>query len=79
MVVSGAAEKIRRTTSDERLVKPLEMIATAVKRGATLTGHLLREMSPRSERRSNSRTRQLSVRSHDLGFKASAGVQTTNK
>jgi len=30
MVVSGAAEKIRRTTSDERLVKPLEMIATAV-------------------------------------------------
>jgi PAS domain S-box-containing protein len=41
MVVSGAAAKIRRTLSDEALIRPLEMIETAVKRGSTLTGHLL--------------------------------------
>jgi two-component system, NtrC family, sensor kinase len=41
MVVGGAAEKLRRTFSDPRAVKPLEMIATAVKRGRNLTSHLL--------------------------------------
>ena len=40
MVIGGAAEKLRRT-SDQRGVKPLEMIATAVKRGQNLTSHLL--------------------------------------
>jgi PAS domain S-box-containing protein len=41
MVVGGAAEKLRRTFPDPRAVRPLEMIATAVKRGQNLTGHLL--------------------------------------
>jgi PAS domain S-box-containing protein len=41
MVVGGAAEKLRRTFSDPRATRPLEMIATAVKRGQNLTGHLL--------------------------------------
>jgi PAS domain S-box-containing protein len=41
MVVNGAAERLRRTFPDERATKPLEMIATAVKRGQTLTSHLL--------------------------------------
>jgi PAS domain S-box-containing protein len=41
MVVGGAAEKLRRTLSDPRATRPLEMIATAVKRGQNLTGHLL--------------------------------------
>jgi PAS domain S-box-containing protein len=41
MVIGGAAEKLRRTPADRRAVKPLEMIATAVKRGQNLTSHLL--------------------------------------
>ena len=41
MVISGAAEKLRRTTTDASAGRPLEMIATAVKRGQSLTGHLL--------------------------------------
>jgi PAS domain S-box-containing protein len=41
MVVNGAAEKLRRTFADHRAVKPLDMIATAVKRGQNLTSHLL--------------------------------------
>jgi PAS domain S-box-containing protein len=41
MVISGAAEKIRRTIADPNATLPLEMIATAVKRGQSLTGHLL--------------------------------------
>ena len=41
MVVSGAADKLRRTLADQRATAPLEMIATAVKRGKTLTSHLL--------------------------------------
>ena len=41
MVVSGAADKLRRTLTDQRATAPLEMIATAVKRGKTLTSHLL--------------------------------------
>jgi two-component system NtrC family sensor kinase len=41
MVVNGAAEKLRRTLVDHQAVKPLDMIATAVKRGQNLTSHLL--------------------------------------
>jgi PAS domain S-box-containing protein len=41
MVISGAAEKLRRTLHDPKVDRPLEMIATAVDRGQTLTGHLL--------------------------------------
>jgi PAS domain S-box-containing protein len=41
MVINGAAERLRRTFPDERAARPLEMIATAVKRGQTLTSHLL--------------------------------------
>jgi PAS domain S-box-containing protein len=41
MVVNGAAEKLRRTLVDHRTTKPLDMIATAVKRGQNLTSHLL--------------------------------------
>jgi PAS domain S-box-containing protein len=41
MVINGAAERLRRTFPDERATRPLEMIVTAVKRGQTLTGHLL--------------------------------------
>jgi PAS domain S-box-containing protein len=41
MVVNGAAEKLRRTLVDHRAAKPLDMIATAVKRGQNLTSHLL--------------------------------------
>jgi PAS domain S-box-containing protein len=41
MVISGASEKLRRTLSDPRAARPLDMIATAVKRGKTLTSHLL--------------------------------------
>jgi PAS domain S-box-containing protein len=41
MVVNGAAAKLRRTVVDHRAIKPLEMIATAVKRGQNLTSHLL--------------------------------------
>src|SRR5204863_3772419 len=35
------AERLRRTFPDERATRSLEMIATAVKRGQTLTSHLL--------------------------------------
>ena len=41
MVISGAAEKLQRTFADNRASMPLGMIATAVKRGQKLTGHLL--------------------------------------
>jgi PAS domain S-box-containing protein len=41
MVISGAAERLRRTATDASAGRPLEMIATAVKRGQSLTGHLL--------------------------------------
>jgi len=41
MVVSGAADKLRRTIQDENVAGPLEMIATAVKRGKDVTSHLL--------------------------------------
>jgi two-component system NtrC family sensor kinase len=41
MVVTGAADKLGRTIRDERMAGPLEMIATAVKRGKDLTGQLL--------------------------------------
>jgi PAS domain S-box-containing protein len=40
MVVSGATERLRRA-APEVATQPLNMIATAVKRGQTLTGHLL--------------------------------------
>jgi PAS domain S-box-containing protein len=40
MVVSGATEKLRRMVP-EGATQPLDMIVTAVKRGQTLTGHLL--------------------------------------
>jgi PAS domain S-box-containing protein len=41
MVIGGAADKLRRTFPDQRAVRPLEMIATSVKRGQNLTSHLL--------------------------------------
>src|SRR5581483_2838572 len=41
MVISGAAEKFRRTVADAALARPLDMIGLAVKRGQSLTGHLL--------------------------------------
>jgi PAS domain S-box-containing protein len=41
MVITGAADKLGRTAQDERMTGPLEMIATAVKRGKDLTSHLL--------------------------------------
>jgi PAS domain S-box-containing protein len=41
MVISGAAEKLKRTVPDKNATLPLGMIATAVKRGQNLTGHLL--------------------------------------
>jgi PAS domain S-box-containing protein len=41
MVVLGAADKLGRTIQDERVAGPLEMIATAVKRGKDLTSQLL--------------------------------------
>jgi PAS domain S-box-containing protein len=41
MVISGAAERLRRTATDPGAGRPLEMISTAVKRGQNLTGHLL--------------------------------------
>jgi two-component system NtrC family sensor kinase len=41
MVVTGAADKLRRTIQDDRVAPPLEMIATAVKRGKDLTSQLL--------------------------------------
>jgi PAS domain S-box-containing protein len=41
MVISGAAEKLKRSAPDKGATTPLDMIATAVKRGQKLTGHLL--------------------------------------
>jgi two-component system, NtrC family, sensor kinase len=41
MVISGAAEKLKRSGADKGASTPLDMIATAVKRGQKLTGHLL--------------------------------------
>ena len=41
MVITGAAYKLGRTIQDEKVTKPLEMIATAVKRGKDLTSQLL--------------------------------------
>jgi PAS domain S-box-containing protein len=41
MVITGAADRLGRTIQDEKLAGPLEMIATAVKRGKDLTGQLL--------------------------------------
>jgi PAS domain S-box-containing protein len=41
MVITGAADKLARTIHDEKVNGPLEMIATAVKRGKDLTGQLL--------------------------------------
>jgi len=41
MVIKGAAYKLGRTIQDEKVTKPLEMIATAVKRGKDLTSQLL--------------------------------------
>jgi PAS domain S-box-containing protein len=41
MVITGAADRLGRTIQDEKAARPLEMIATAVKRGKDLTGQLL--------------------------------------
>jgi PAS domain S-box-containing protein len=41
MVIAGAAGRLERTVRDEKMAGPLEMIATAVKRGKDLTGQLL--------------------------------------
>jgi two-component system NtrC family sensor kinase len=44
MVISGAAQKLARSVphaDDASAARPLDMIATAVKRGQNLTGHLL--------------------------------------
>jgi PAS domain S-box-containing protein len=41
MVITGAADRLGRTIQDERVARPLEMIATAVKRGKDLTSQLL--------------------------------------
>jgi two-component system NtrC family sensor kinase len=41
MVIAGAADKLGRTIQDEKVARPLEMIATAVKRGKDLTSQLL--------------------------------------
>jgi PAS domain S-box-containing protein len=41
MVISGGAEKLKRTTNDPNTGPSLEMISTAVKRGQKLTGQLL--------------------------------------
>jgi PAS domain S-box-containing protein len=41
MVITGAADKLRRTVQDQDVTLPLEMIATAVKRGKDLTSQLL--------------------------------------
>jgi PAS domain S-box-containing protein len=41
MVITGAADKLGRTIQDEKVTRPLEMIATAVKRGKDLTSQLL--------------------------------------
>jgi len=41
MVINGAAEKVKRSVPDKQISLPLEMIATAVKRGSKLTSQLL--------------------------------------
>jgi PAS domain S-box-containing protein len=41
MVINGAAEKVKRSVPDTQVNLPLEMIATAVKRGSKLTSQLL--------------------------------------
>jgi two-component system NtrC family sensor kinase len=41
MVIAGASDRLGRTIHDEKAAGPLEMIATAVKRGKDLTGQLL--------------------------------------
>jgi PAS domain S-box-containing protein len=41
MVIAGAADKLGRTIQDEKVTKPLEMVAVAVKRGKDLTSQLL--------------------------------------
>jgi PAS domain S-box-containing protein len=41
MVINGASEQFRRRLKDDWAVRASDMIATAVKRGQTLTGHLL--------------------------------------
>jgi PAS domain S-box-containing protein len=41
MVINGAAEKVKRTVPEKQVSVPLEMIATAVKRGQKLTSQLL--------------------------------------
>jgi PAS domain S-box-containing protein len=41
MVIAGAADKLGRTVQDGKVTGPLEMIATAVKRGKDLTSQLL--------------------------------------
>jgi PAS domain S-box-containing protein len=41
MVISGAADRLKRTSTDPATARPLEMIGMAVKRGENLTGHLL--------------------------------------
>ena len=41
MVINGAAEKVKRSVPDKQVSLPLEMIATAVKRGSKLTSQLL--------------------------------------
>jgi signal transduction histidine kinase len=41
MVINGAAEVVKRSAPEKQVSLPLEMIATAVKRGQKLTGQLL--------------------------------------
>jgi PAS domain S-box-containing protein len=41
MVINGAAEKVKRSVPEKQISLPLEMIATAVKRGQKLTSQLL--------------------------------------
>jgi PAS domain S-box-containing protein len=41
MVIAGAADRLGRTIKDDKVNLPLEMIATAVKRGKDLTSQLL--------------------------------------
>jgi PAS domain S-box-containing protein len=41
MVISGAADKLKRTFQDANASRPLQMIETAVKRGQNLTSQLL--------------------------------------
>jgi PAS domain S-box-containing protein len=41
MVITGATDKLGRTIQDESVAGPLEMVATAVKRGKDLTSQLL--------------------------------------